>query len=88
MNPKANSNFYRWTAAALVLTAIAKLYSAGGSARILHVRDPLLHLGYRPVMILAALLEIAVAVFLFRGRSELRRSVALLWLTCSRVRHS
>lgn len=43
--------FYRSAAAMLLLTALAKLYSSGGNARILEVQDQLLHLGYRPLMI-------------------------------------
>ncbi len=37
------------TAALLLLTAAAKLYSATGSVRILTANDPLLHLSYRPI---------------------------------------
>jgi hypothetical protein len=80
---RSNEWVFNLSAAMLVLTALAKLYSAAGSARILKAQDPLLHLGYRPVMILAALLEIAAAAFLFRSRSELARSLVLLWLTAN-----
>ena len=73
--------FFKSAAALLVVTAAAKLYSAGGGARILRIRDALLHIGYRPLMLLAALLEIAIAVFLLRSRSELKRSLVLLWLS-------
>ncbi len=83
MNSKDDNWFYRSAAALLLVTAVAKLYSAGGSARILHVRDPLLYVGYRPLMILAALLELAVAAFLLRTRGELRRCLVLLWLSAN-----
>ncbi len=75
--------FFKSAAALLVVTAFAKLYSAGGSARILRIRDALLHVGYRPLMVLAALLEITIPVFLLRSRSELRRALALLWLSAN-----
>ncbi len=80
---RSNEWFFNVSVVMLVVTALAKLYSAAGSARILQVRDPLLHLGYRPVMILAALLEITAAVFLFRSRSESRRSLVLFWLSAN-----
>lgn len=81
MNVKDQNLFYKSAAALLLVTALAKLYSAGGSARLLQAQDQLLHLGYRPVMILAALIEVAVAAFLLRNRSGLRRSLLLLWLS-------
>jgi hypothetical protein len=83
MNPKTDEWFFKFSAAALLLTALAKLYSAGGSAGILKIQDELLHIGYRPLMVSAAVLEIAVAVFLLRSRSALRRSVAVLWLSAN-----
>ena len=83
MKLKDENWFFRSAAALLVVTALAKLYSAGGSARILRIRDALLHIGYRPLMLLAALLEIAIAVFLLRSRSELKWSLVLLWLSAN-----
>lgn len=81
MNSKEENWFYKFAGALLLLTALAKLYSSGGSAKILQVQDQLFHLGYRPVLILAALVEIPVAVFLLKSRSDLRRSLVLLWLS-------
>jgi hypothetical protein len=83
MNTKNENWFFNLAAAMLLLTALAKLFSAGGNARVLHAQDQLLHLGYRPLMISAALLEVAVAVFLLKGRSDLRRYLVLLWLSAN-----
>jgi hypothetical protein len=83
MNSKDEKWFYKSAAALLVATALAKLYSAGGSARLLAVQDQLLHIGYRPLMVWVALLEAAVGVYLLQSRSPLRRSLALLWLSAN-----
>jgi len=83
VNPKDEDWLYKSAAVLLLLTAAAKLYSSCGSVRILQVQDQLLHLGYRRVMILAALVEIVVAVFLLKSRINLRRSLALLWLSAN-----
>lgn len=81
MSSKDENIFFRIAAALLMVTAMAKLYSAGGSARVLQVQDQFIHLGYRPVMIVVALIEIVVATFLLRSRSDLWRSLVLLWLS-------
>lgn len=75
MNSKVEKQFFSFSAAVLFLTGLAKLYSSGGNARVLQADDQLLHLGYRPLMILAAVIEIAVAVFLLWSRSGLKRSL-------------
>jgi hypothetical protein len=67
MNSKEANWFYKSAAALLLLTALAKLYSAGGSARVLQVQDKLFHLGYQPVVIFAALIEATVGVFYSRA---------------------
>lgn len=85
MNAKDENLFYKSAAALLLVTAMAKLYSAGGNAKLLQTQDQLLHLGYRPVIIIAALIEVAVAALLFRNRSGLRRSLLLLWLSSNLI---
>lgn len=83
MNSKSETWFYGSAATMLLLTAAAKLYSAGANTRILATVDPLSHLGYRPLMIAAACLEVVVAVFLLKSQSTVRRSLVLLWLTAN-----
>ncbi len=67
----------------LLLTAAAKLFSAGANTRILEAQDTLSHLSYRPLMIIVAALEIAVAVFLLKSQSSLRRSLVLFSLSAN-----
>src|SRR6478609_1737632 len=72
--------FVRSVAILLLLTAVAKLFSAFGSARILTARDPMFLLKYWQIMILVGLLELAVAIYLFRGRDSILKLFAILWL--------
>lgn len=83
MNSRTDDPFFRFSAATLALTALAKLYSSGGTTKVLQVSDQLLHLGYRPLMIAAAVVELAAAAFLIKSRSHLRRGLVLLWLSAN-----
>ncbi len=70
-------------AGSLVLTALAKSYSATGTARILSLEDPLLHVNNRLLLVGLGLLELAIAACLFfaRGeRAQFRGTMAVLWL--------
>ena len=75
--------FVRSTAILLLLTAGAKLYSAGGSARILTATDPLFHLTNRELMLAAGLLEAAIAVYLLAGRSRVAQTFLIFWLSAN-----
>ncbi len=81
MNSKNENWFFYSAVAMLFLTAAAKLYSAGADTKILATVDQLSRLGCRPLMISVALVEIAVAVFLLKSQSSVRRSLVLLWLS-------
>lgn len=81
MNARDENWFFKTAAVTLILTALAKLYSSTGAAKVLMVQDQLLHLGYRPLLIAVAVIEIAVALFLLKSRHETRRALALLWLS-------
>lgn len=72
--------FVHSVAVLLLLTAVAKLFSAFGSARILTARDPMFLLKYWQIMIIVGLVELAIAVYLFRGRSMVLKLIAILWL--------
>lgn len=69
------------TAALLLLTAAAKLYSATGSVRILTATDPLLHLSYRPIMVAVGLLEAGIAGYLLKGHNVLAQTWLIFWLS-------
>jgi hypothetical protein len=76
----AEKFFVHSVAAILLLTALAKVFSAGGSARILSLNDPLLMIPTRSVLLLAAVVELGVAAFLLRaGRTE-GNCLLVLWL--------
>ncbi len=85
MNSKTENWFYNSAAALLLLTAGAKLFSAGANTRILTAMDQLSHLDYRALIIAVACLEVAAAVFLLKSQSTLKRSLVLLWLTANFV---
>jgi hypothetical protein len=65
------SFFIRSSGVLLLVTGIAKLISAMGSAEILTIMAPILNLSFRNVFILAGLAEIAVAMCLLLGKSVL-----------------
>jgi hypothetical protein len=73
MNHPNNNVFFRSNAWILFLTALAKVYSTIGTAHVLGIQDQLLHVGYRPLMLFAAMVELVAAAFFFsrkkRGRS-------------------
>lgn len=73
--------YCRSAALVLVLTALAKLWSATGEARILGLRDPLLPLTNRELLLGAGLVELAVAGYLIWGRSALAKHLWVLWLS-------
>jgi hypothetical protein len=78
MNAK---HFLKISAVVLLATAAAKIFSVFGEARLLAMQDALLNIGYRPLMVVAALLEVAVASYLLGSRNDLRRAIALVWLS-------
>jgi len=81
MKPSKYSLFFNVTSALLALTGIAKIWALAGHAKILEMHDPLLHLSYRPLLILVVLVELFVAAFLLKSTSDLNRGMALLWLS-------
>ncbi len=64
----------------LVLTALAKIWSAFGQTAVLYEIDPIFGISFRTLMLVAASLELIVAgVCLYR--SELVAAVAVVWLS-------
>ncbi|HEX5222194.1 MAG TPA: hypothetical protein VFZ59_21750 [Verrucomicrobiae bacterium] len=60
---------------------MAKLFSAFGTARILTARDPMFLLKYWQIMIIVGVLELALALYLFRGRDFIFKLFGILWLS-------
>jgi hypothetical protein len=81
MSFRKENLFFHTSAALLLVTASAKLYSATGSAGIFRHADVLVHINVRLLMIGVALMELAVAGFLARNRDDLTRATVLLWLS-------
>lgn len=73
--------FFKTASAVLTLTAVAKIWTLTGHAKILDIQDPLLQLSYRPLLISVAVIEVCVAVLLLRARNDLWRSLVLSWLS-------
>jgi hypothetical protein len=82
-NANQEGRFFNLSASLLIMTALAKVYSATGSAKVFLVQDALLRVGYRPLMLFAAVVEIIGAVFLLVNQNDLRRALVLLWLSCN-----
>ena len=64
----------------LLLTGLAKLWSAMGEARVLGVRDPLFGLTFRQLMAGVGLVEVLVAGVCLVGRRERQGLVLVGWL--------
>ena len=75
------SIFLYSSAIILLLTAVAKLYSASGTSRILTYPDPLLAIKYKPLMLIAALCELAVAAVVLHSRNDKLKYLSLLWIS-------
>ncbi len=65
----------------LILTALAKLYSATGHAGVLDLSDPLFGISNRSVFYLAGGLELMVAGLLLLNVDIINKCVAVCWLT-------
>jgi len=74
----------RWflfaTVAILFLTALTKIVSSTGSARVLDADDPLLKVANRKVYLGAGLVELAIVWQLFRNNSSLLKVLLVSWL--------
>src|SRR5881396_2794148 len=76
--------FFVSVAALLVLTGVAKLYSATGTAKILSLADPILLMNNRVLMVALGLLETGLAIYSLARRgptTEVTRAMTVLWLS-------
>lgn len=64
----------------LLVTSTAKLVSVAGEQRFLAVQDPVLLLTNRAVLLIAALVELAVAAYLTWGRDMRLKHGCVVWL--------
>lgn len=78
---RTGKRFFGPTAILLTAVAIAKIYSAFGSAKVLLEVDGIFHIQNRLVLIGAAGIEFVVAAHLVLGRETSYRAISLLWLS-------
>jgi hypothetical protein len=69
----------------LGLTALAKFYSATGSAKILDLREALLPLTNRQALLLLGLLELVISLGLLFGRNDTMKLISIAWLSSNFV---
>jgi hypothetical protein len=81
MDMNTRRKFLLAAAIILLTTGIVKLVSAGGEARSLNLRDPLLYLSNRQVFLAVGGLELALAGYLIFGKNSQVQILALAWLT-------
>ncbi|MGN6556312.1 MAG: MauE/DoxX family redox-associated membrane protein [Verrucomicrobiota bacterium] len=75
-----------WSAGLLFLvTAVSKFVSAGGSARVLQVPDPLLGLPFGTVFWIVGGIETTVALFCFFGKRPALQTGLVAWLASNFV---
>lgn len=70
---------------ALLLTGVAKLYSATGAARILDLEDPIFNIPFRVMMVVAAFMEVGVATVCLRNRFSIWPHLLVVWLALTFV---
>jgi hypothetical protein len=78
---KVKSAFLVSSALILIVTALAKFYSASGDVKLLLTPDPLLHIHYGVLLPVVAALELGVAALLFLSRADKLKYLSLLWLS-------
>lgn len=67
----------------LSLTALAKLVSAAGSAKVLDTEDPIFHIRFRYVFVAVAGLELMVALACVLAKPLRERAGLVAWLAAS-----
>jgi hypothetical protein len=83
--PKLRRFFILSSGGLLFVTAVAKLVSASGNARILQYLDPVLAIPFRNVFWSVGALEIAVALVCFFGKQEMLQAGLIAWLATNFV---
>jgi hypothetical protein len=65
----------------LLITAIAKIISATGGARVMLIPDPIIGISYRYLLIMVGLAELMVAIILLFGQRVNLKIILLAWLS-------
>lgn len=80
MKSKYLKTYIITVACIFVATALAKLASAGGSARVLNLPDPLLTFQTRHVLAGVGVLEVLLAGYLFLGGNQWMKLSLIAWM--------
>lgn len=80
-SPSADTWFLRSAVLLLSATALSKVFSAGGAARVMDQSDPLLILSGRQVLLAAGLVEFAVVAYLLSGKNKRSKYLLVIWLS-------
>jgi len=72
--------FISSVALVLLVTSLAKLYSATGTAPVLELPEALLPMSNRQMFMCAGLVELITAAYLWLGNSEVIKLVWIAWL--------
>ena len=75
--------FLKSAGVVLVVTAIAKLISSFGTARILQNIDPVLGIPFRDELWIVGTIELTVSLICFFGKSYRLQSIIVTWLATS-----
>lgn len=81
MNNNRRKLYFVSIAVLLLVTAVAKLFSATGSSKILEMSDPIFLVSYGHLMYGVAIMEMLVAAYSYLGRSDLLRALVILWMS-------
>lgn len=81
MRAKTNRCFSISAGTLLLITAVAKLASSGGNAKLLDLSDAVLGIHFRYLFVIAGVLEMAVALVCLFGENELRKAKLVAWLS-------
>jgi hypothetical protein len=73
-------NFLRSCYVILTLTGLLKLYSATGHSAILSVKDALLGVSYRTILLAVGALELGVVTFLLGIEDNACKCICIFWL--------
>jgi len=85
MKPPLIRLFIRSAGLLFLVTAVAKFVAAGGSALVLHKRDPVLGIPFGTVFWIVGGIEVVVAFYCFFGKRPLLQSGVIAWLATNFV---
>ncbi len=80
MNDTLRQVYLRSCGLILLLASVAKLYSTTGNAKVLDIPEALLPMSIRQALWLVGAVELLIALYVWRGRSDFTKLVMIAWL--------